>query len=84
MVPWHPVFRRGDTDAAAVRAAHGADAACRAGEGVAAVGLTGAAIIVACVVWENWQSGRQQKSTKKSPPDGGDFFRYKKSTDVKS
>ena len=30
-------------------------------ERLAAVGLTGAAIIVACVVWENWQSGRQQK-----------------------
>ena len=32
-------------------------------ERLTAVGLTGAAIIVACVVWENWQSGRQQKST---------------------
>lgn len=30
-------------------------------ERLTAVGLTGAAIIVACVVWENWQSGRQQK-----------------------
>lgn len=34
-------------------------------ERLTAVGLTGAAIIVACVVWENWQSGRQQKSTTK-------------------
>lgn len=30
-------------------------------ERLTAVGLIGAAIIVACVVWENWQSGRQQK-----------------------
>ncbi len=34
-------------------------------ERLTVVGLTGAAIIVACVVWENWQSGRQQKSTEK-------------------
>ena len=34
-------------------------------ERLTVVGLTGAAIIVACVVWENWQSGRQQKSTAK-------------------
>ncbi len=34
-------------------------------ERLTVVGLTGAAIIVACVVWENWQSGRQQKSTTK-------------------
>lgn len=34
-------------------------------ERLTAVGLTGAAIIVACVVWENWQSGRPQKSSVK-------------------
>lgn len=43
-------------------------------ERLTAVGLTGAAIIVACVVWENWQSGRQQNQRRRSPPDGGDFF----------
>ena len=34
-------------------------------ERLTVVGLTGAAIIVACVVWENWQSGRPQKSSVK-------------------